>query len=82
MSSVPTGEYLLIAGTDLDNDGYICDYGEACGGWPFLSDLSTFDLQSNRSNVDFPVGLVSTLSQNSNAGRLAQGFAIKRLDAE
>ena len=28
--------YLVVAGTDLDNDGYICDSGEACGAYPTL----------------------------------------------
>ena len=28
------GTYLLAAGSDLDNDGYICDAGESCGIYP------------------------------------------------
>nr|MDJ0879221.1 S8 family serine peptidase [Halieaceae bacterium] len=33
---VPTGRYQIIAGSDSDNDLFICDPGEACGAWPVL----------------------------------------------
>jgi len=36
-SSVPTGEYQLFIGSDMDNDGFICDAGEACGAYPTLN---------------------------------------------
>ncbi|TNE93499.1 MAG: hypothetical protein EP328_12285, partial [Gammaproteobacteria bacterium] len=28
------GNYILVAGTDLDNDGLICHAGEACAEYP------------------------------------------------
>ncbi|BES70644.1 hypothetical protein RE428_16620 [Marinobacter nanhaiticus D15-8W] len=31
---VPDGEYFLVAGTDMDNDGFICQSGEACAEYP------------------------------------------------
>ncbi len=34
---VPPGQYVVIAGTDNDNDGKICGPGEACGAWPALA---------------------------------------------
>ncbi len=37
LSDVPPGDYRLFAGTDLDNDDFICDGGEACGAYPDLS---------------------------------------------
>jgi serine protease len=33
-SNVPAGQYFLVGGTDLDNDGFICDGGEACATFP------------------------------------------------
>ena len=33
-TEVAGGSYLVIAGTDRDDDGLICDAGEACGVWP------------------------------------------------
>ena len=33
-NEVPPGSYVLVAGTDLDNDGLICHAGEACAEYP------------------------------------------------
>lgn len=35
--AVPPGAYRLLAGTDDDHDGLVCDAGEVCGVWPTLS---------------------------------------------
>lgn len=32
--NVPAGQYYLVAGSDLDNDGYICTSGESCAEYP------------------------------------------------
>jgi len=34
LDAVPAGEYILLSGTDLNNDGFICDPAEACGAYP------------------------------------------------
>jgi hypothetical protein len=36
MTSVPPGTYLIAAGTDRNNDGFINDAGELFGMWPLL----------------------------------------------
>jgi len=33
-SGVPDGSYYLVAGTDMDNNGFICETGEACAEYP------------------------------------------------
>ncbi|SFR52763.1 serine protease [Marinobacter daqiaonensis] len=33
-NDVEPGQYLLVAGTDLDNNGIICENGEACAEYP------------------------------------------------
>jgi serine protease len=35
--SVAADSYYIIAGTDMDNDGFICDEGEFCGEYPVLN---------------------------------------------
>lgn len=46
----------LVAGTDLDNDGVICQRGEACGAYPVLATpLQDIELDGSRSGLDFPV---------------------------
>lgn len=55
----------VIAGTDLDNDGYICQRGEACGGYPVLEavlDSQHVLLSGNRSDLDFQVAPLSDIS--------------------
>jgi serine protease len=37
LDDVAPGRYQLFAGTDLDDDDFICDGGEACGAYPSLS---------------------------------------------
>ncbi len=52
-NSVPEGEYFVIAGTDLDNDGLICDPGEACGGYPTIERLQSIKVYSDASTINF-----------------------------
>ena len=47
--NVVPGEYRIIGGSDIDNDLYICQMAEMCGGYPTLDSLATI----NASNVDF-----------------------------
>ncbi|NCF43633.1 MAG: S8 family serine peptidase [Proteobacteria bacterium] len=39
--SVAPGSYGLVVGSDMDNDNFICDAGEACGAYPTLNDEQT-----------------------------------------
>ncbi|RLA26206.1 MAG: hypothetical protein DRR11_20155 [Gammaproteobacteria bacterium] len=55
-SNVPAGNYSLIAGTDADNDDFICDAGEACGTYITLDNPIQLDVISDLSNLDFPIG--------------------------
>lgn len=65
-SDIPAGEYQIIAGTDTDNDLFICDAGEACGAWLTTDQPIKIELDSNLTDLDFPVGyLVSLPAANS-----------------
>ena len=48
--SLAPGRYQIIAGTDLDDDGYICDIEDACGSNP---ELVTVVSGRNTSGIDF-----------------------------
>lgn len=54
-SNVPAGRYYLYAGTDSDNDLFICDEGEACGAWLNLDQPIVVELDSNLEDLEFPV---------------------------
>ena len=47
---VPVGEYYIIVGSDIDNDLFICDGGEVCGGYPTLNNLEPIVV--NEESVD------------------------------
>ena len=65
-SDIPAGEYQIIAGTDTDNDLFICDAGEACGAWLTTDQPIQIELDSNLTDLNFPVGyLVSLPAANS-----------------
>jgi len=52
MPPLPPGTYYIIAGTDRDNDDFICDIEDACGYYP---DLVTIRTGEDVPNVDFIV---------------------------
>jgi serine protease len=37
LDDVPFGKYVILAGTDFNNDGNLCDPGEICGAYPVRS---------------------------------------------
>ena len=56
-SDVSPGSYFIVAGTDSDNDGYICDPGEACGGYPTIDLLQAIQIvDSGRDDLNFATG--------------------------
>lgn len=52
-NNLSAGNYRVVAGSDVDNDLFICDIGETCGGFPTLNELQSLALNSNRNDVNF-----------------------------
>jgi len=50
---VDTGDYYVVSGTDLNNDGFICDDGEACGAYPVEIDPLPVSVEGERMGLDF-----------------------------
>ncbi len=80
---VPDGSYILISGSDNDFDGFICDAGESCGGYPVLDSIAVIDVTRSLSGLDFPLsfGLTATGASTGKGvppGIGRQGF--RRLD--
>ena len=46
-TNVPPGEYLLVSGSDNDNDLFICDAGESCGAYPDLASAQSIVVGSS-----------------------------------
>jgi serine protease len=60
---VAPGKYQIVAGTDLDDDGFICDIEDACGFSPGLftvrSGQDTPDIDFVLSTIVSPQGVPS-----------------------
>ena len=54
---VVPGSYFLISGSDADNDSFICDPGESCGGYPRPGEHRVIEVSgSDIEGLDFPAG--------------------------
>lgn len=53
IADVPPGSYLMVAGTDRDEDNLICDIEDACG---FFPDSITVEAGSDLRDIDFTIG--------------------------
>ena len=70
---VAPGSYLVVAGTDSDNDQFICDTGEACGAYPARDELVPLVVEGNILNADFATGF-STAFEAQSTGPGHKGF--------
>ena len=65
-TNIADGTYEIFGGTDLNNDGYICDAGEACGGYVTLDQLTPADINGNTGGLDFSTGYNVIINLTSN----------------
>jgi serine protease len=62
-AGIAPGSYRIVAGTDADNDSFICDPGEACGAYPtqgLASDVVVGN--SDVSGLNFVTGAMAGVS--------------------
>ena len=45
--SIPIGTYVIVAGSDIDGDGEICEAGDYCGGYPIATSLEPITVLAN-----------------------------------
>ena len=65
------GSYFIVAGTDENGDGFICDQGEPlCGAYPSLELPTQIDLTAGQQlgGRDFPLQAVFTTSSTGQTG--------------
>lgn len=76
-NNVAPGRYLIAAGSDFNNDGFICDDGEACGAFSTLDRPISVEVTGTRNGVDFNSGFnvnfLTTLGVDMSSS--VQGFA-------
>ncbi len=79
-SSLSYGDtYVIYAGTDPDNDGFICEDGEACGAYISLDQPVTLEIVGDLTGLDFTTDLVMNLPTASTGQSSGSGFPLQRL---
>jgi len=79
-TGIPAGEYEIVAGTDADNDLFICDAGEACGAWLTIDQPIRIQLDKDVAELDFPVEYLVSLPTTSSTA--ASGGTVRARQAE
>ena len=81
ISNVPAGTYHIFAGSDPDNDTYICDTAEACGAYLTLENPAIITVDSNLSGRDFNVqyNVSVPLQSQSSGGATRKPIYIRRV---
>ena len=75
----PAGrQYYVIGGTDINNDGNICDPGEACGAYFSLSNFSVIDAAGPHTGLDFVSGFDAGVGANASVLFKEGGVTLKR----
>jgi len=67
-SNVDPGEYMIIAGSDLDNDFIICGPGESCGRYPTIDQPLRINVTDDTEQLNFLVSVTSQTSTGASTG--------------
>ncbi|WP_416395341.1 S8 family serine peptidase [Allohahella sp. A8] len=83
-NGIPAGNYQVYAGSDIDNDGFICDTGEACAAFPLRNLPDIIRLDGNRNDIDFGTGFEDDIAAEGSSSdallsSILTGKGIKRL---
>jgi serine protease len=62
---VEPGEYVIVGGSDLDNDRTICDAGDACGAFPTRESALPVTVSEDSGSFDFITGFTTNLGPSS-----------------
>ncbi|MAD47265.1 MAG: peptidase S8 [Oceanospirillaceae bacterium] len=68
-TGIPAGRYNVIAGSDVDVDNRLCTAAETCGAYPTSASMSAISVNSDRTNINFQVSLISGISTTSSLER-------------
>ena len=78
-----SGDYIVISGTDLNNDGFICDAAEACGAYPVESAPAPIVVDGTVAGIDFLVayrtGVPTSASSEAVSGGAPPGLRRLRI---
>ena len=75
-TNIPAGEYVVIAGSDIDNDFFICSLGESCGRYPTNDRPQRIVVNDDVDGLNFLATILSdAISSAQSNGDRAEGVA-------
>jgi serine protease len=74
MGTIAPGDYLLVAGTDRDDDGFLGDDGELFGAWPDLDDVLEITLAAGENASGLEFSMQELVSVTAAAAQPARTF--------
>lgn len=76
-NNIPQGTYFIIAGSDRDQDDFICDAGESCAAYlTYTQPLDLIVSNADLNNIDFSIAYPAALLGSASATGV--GFNAKR----
>jgi hypothetical protein len=79
LANVTPGNYLLVAGTDRDNDDLLGDAGELFGAWPNLDNPQPIAVTAGVNSSDLDFGMQDLVTVASFGGLPAGAALFRRL---
>jgi len=79
IADLAAGSYVIYAGTDRDNDGFICEIGDLCGALPstIQPQILTLEPGQELANTDFSVARLILQQASGNA---SPALRLRRID--
>jgi serine protease len=82
-SEVASGNYFIVAGSDMDMDGLICDAGESCGAYATAAQPSIITIESRDvSELDFTTSYEFQTPSLQSLEDTTSPLVLKRLDVD
>jgi len=79
-AGVAPGDYYVVAGSDLDNDKYICDGGEACGAYSAHNELVSVAVRDQDvADINLSCGFETNASITASARFALPNAGVTRL---
>lgn len=73
--------YFIYAGTDTDNDGYICGEGETCGAYISLDQPVDLTVHENTQGINFTTDINISIPDTSSEQLNKTGNFLRRNDS-
>jgi len=62
-TDIEDGTYIVIAGTDIDNDNIMCEPGELCGAYPDFAGLHSVSIDAETDFLSFPLEVRQVINE-------------------